>query len=59
MVNGCCAAHEVAVGEMIERHNTVEAIVTRHGGLYDGGESGLFDPRTGKLVRQADPPRGA
>ena len=39
------AAREVAVDEMIERHNTMEAIVTRHGGLYDGGESGLFDPR--------------
>ena len=44
---------------MIERHNRVEAIVTRHGGLYDGGESGLFDPRAGNPVQQADPPPGA
>ena len=44
---------------MIERHERLEAIVTRHGGFYDGGESGLFDPRTGEPVRQADPPPGA
>ena len=53
------AAREVEVDEMIERHERLEAIVTRHGGFYDGGESGLFDPRTGEPVRQADPPPGA
>jgi hypothetical protein len=53
------AAREVEVDEMIERHDIVEAIVTRHGGFYDGGESGLFDPRTGEPVRQADPPADA
>jgi hypothetical protein len=52
------AAREVEVDDMIERHKRVEAIVTRHGGFYDGGESGLFDPRTGEPVRQADPPPG-
>lgn len=53
------AAREVEVDEMIERHDRMEAIVTRHGGFYDGGESGLFDPRTGEPVRQADPPADA
>jgi len=53
------AAREVEVDEMIERHERVEALVTRHGGFYDGGESGLFDPRTGEPVQQADPPPGA
>jgi len=52
------AAREVEIGDMIERHEMVEAIVARHGGAYDGGESGLFDRRTGKPVRQADPPPG-
>ena len=27
---------------MIERHERVQAIVTRHGGFYDGGESGCL-----------------
>ena len=53
------AAREVEVGNMIQRHDRVQAIVTRHGGFYDGGESGLFDPRTGEPVRQADPPPDA
>lgn len=35
------AAREVEVGDMIERHERVEAIVTRHGGFYDGGESSM------------------
>ncbi len=53
------AAREVEVGGMVERHEMVERIVTRHGGFYDGGETGLFDPRTGEPVRPADPPPGA
>jgi len=32
----------------------VETIVERHGGLYDGGETGWLDSRTGGPVRQAD-----
>jgi hypothetical protein len=48
------AAREVPVEDMIERHEMVETIVERHGGLYDGGETGWLDSRTGGPVRQAD-----
>jgi hypothetical protein len=48
------AARGVEVDGMIERHEMVEEIVTRHGGFYDGGESGWLDPRTGEAVRQED-----
>ncbi|WP_228982160.1 ribonuclease E inhibitor RraB [Streptomyces sp. DH12] len=33
------AARDVEVGRLVERHREVEAIVTRHGGEYDGGEA--------------------
>ncbi|MFS0691925.1 ribonuclease E inhibitor RraB [Streptomyces nitrosporeus] len=33
------AARDVEVGGLDERHREVEAIVTRHGGEYDGGEA--------------------
>lgn len=33
------AGRDVAIDDMVERHGEVEAIVERHGGLYDGGES--------------------
>lgn len=48
------AARSVEVDDMIERHEMVEAIATRHGGFYDGGESGWLDLRTGEAVRQED-----
>jgi hypothetical protein len=52
------AAREVEISDLVERHETVEAIVIRHGGFYDGGESGWLNSRTGEPVRQADPPPG-
>lgn len=48
------AARSVEIGGMIARHDIVEAIVVRHGGFYDGGESGWLDLRTGEAVRQED-----
>src|SRR5260370_19229649 len=45
------AARDVPIDGMIERHHMVEAIVTKHGGLYDGGESGSINLRTGHTVR--------
>ena len=33
------AGRDVPVNRMVERHEEVEAIVVRHGGVYDGGES--------------------
>ena len=32
-----------------------EEIITRHGGFYDGGETGLMDPPDGQFIRQARP----
>lgn len=46
------AAHECALGDC---HSKTGAIVARHGGFYDGGESGWLDPHTGEPVRAADP----
>ena len=51
------AAREVEIDGLIERHDEVEAIVIRHGGFYDGGESGWLDTRTGEPIRQADNPK--
>lgn len=48
------AARSVDINGMIERHGMVGAIVARHGGFYDGGESGWLDLRTGEAVRQED-----
>ena len=48
------AARSVEIDDMIARHGMVEAIVVRHGGFYDGGESGWLDLRTGEAVRQED-----
>jgi Regulator of ribonuclease activity B len=33
------AGRDVAIDDMVERHEEVAAIVVRHGGDYDGGES--------------------
>jgi hypothetical protein len=44
------AARDVEVDRLPDRHREVEAIVTRHGGEYDGGEVTFSD---GKPV--ADP----
>ena len=46
------AARETA--DTIAQHQMVEEITTRHGGFYDGGETGLMDPRTGRFIRQAE-----
>jgi hypothetical protein len=40
--------------DTIAQHRLVEEITTRHGGFYDGGETGLMDPRTGQFIRQAE-----
>src|SRR5919201_123800 len=48
------AAREVAVDDLIQRHELVEATVERHGGFYDGGETSLLDPRTGDPIQQED-----
>ncbi|MEU5742040.1 ribonuclease E inhibitor RraB [Streptomyces tendae] len=37
------AGRDVPIGRMVERHEEVEAIVIRHGGDYDGGESTWLD----------------
>lgn len=37
------AGRDVEIGGMVERHREVEAIVTRHGGDYDGGEAGRLE----------------
>jgi hypothetical protein len=47
------AAHECELGDC---HDKVRAIVERHGGFYDYGESGWLDMHTGEPIRQADPP---
>jgi hypothetical protein len=52
------AARVAKLSDLVERHETVEAIVIRHGGFYDGGESGWLNSRTGEPVRQADPRPG-
>lgn len=46
------AGRDVDVDGLIERHDEVQAIVERHGGLYDFGES-TYDVGTGEAV--ADP----
>ena len=46
------AGRDVHIDGMIERHNEVQAIVERHGGLYDYGES-TWDTSLGQAV--ADP----
>jgi hypothetical protein len=46
------AGRDVAIDDLIERHDQVRAIVERHGGLYDFGES-THDASTGEAV--ADP----
>ncbi|MFF3547081.1 ribonuclease E inhibitor RraB [Streptomyces platensis] len=33
------AGRDVEIERLVERHDEVEAIVTRHGGDYDGGET--------------------
>lgn len=46
------AGRDVDVDGLIERHDEVQEIVERHGGLYDFGES-TYDVGTGEAV--ADP----
>lgn len=46
------AGRDVAIDDMIKRHNEVRSVVERHGGFYDGGES-TWDTSTGQAV--ADP----
>ena len=48
------AARSVEIGGMVARHHMVEVVVVRHGGFYDGGESGWLDPHTVEAVRQED-----
>lgn len=35
-------------------HGEIEEVVVRHGGFYDGGESGWLDTTTGKYVEMAE-----
>lgn len=35
-------------------HDEIEEVVVRHGGFYDGGESGWLDTATGRFVEMAD-----
>lgn len=46
------AARETS--DTVAQHKLVEEITIRHGGQYDGGETGLMDPSTGKFIRQAE-----
>lgn len=43
------AARTVLVSELVERHEEA-AIVERHGGFYDGGESGWLNRETGRFL---------
>lgn len=38
------------VDDLPTAHAEVRAVVERHGGTYDGGESGWFDLNTGKFL---------
>ncbi|QLJ06824.1 ribonuclease E inhibitor RraB (plasmid) [Streptomyces sp. NEAU-sy36] len=46
------AGRDVEIDHMVERHHEVQAIVERHDGFYDGGES-TWDLNLGQAV--ADP----
>ncbi|MFJ4473263.1 ribonuclease E inhibitor RraB [Streptomyces sp. NPDC089424] len=37
------AGRDVEIDHMVQRHDEVEAIVIRHGGDYDGGESSWLE----------------
>lgn len=37
-------------------HDEIAEVVERHGGFYDGGESGWLDTKTGKFVEMAEGP---
>lgn len=43
------AGRDVEIDGLVERHNEVQAIVERHGGLYDFGES-THDAASGQAV---------
>jgi hypothetical protein len=49
------AAKPVPIGHMVARRDQVEAVVERHGGIYDGGESGWLDLDTGTYLQQEPP----
>jgi hypothetical protein len=49
---GCLELPETS--DTIAQHKLVEEIAIRHGGEYDGGETGLMDPGTGTFIRQAE-----
>ena len=46
------AGRDVAVDDLLERHDEVRAIVEGHGGYYDGGEA-TYNGATGEAM--ADP----
>lgn len=48
------AAKNVRVGDMVQRHGEVEEVVVRHGGEYDGGESGWLDLTTGRFLESPE-----
>lgn len=51
------AGRDVEVDRLVERHGEVEAIVTRHGGDYDGGEATYLEGQPvadPMLIREAD-----
>lgn len=49
------AAAPAPVAELPQRHEAVEAIVRRHQGCYDGGETGYINVHTNKPVGMEDP----
>lgn len=48
------AGRDVPVGGLLQRHDEVEAIVTKHGGIYDGGEATYLATEEG-LTSVPDP----
>lgn len=52
------AARDIPLDGWTERHDMVEAIVVRHGGVPDGGESGWLNLNAGDYVRQVAPDIG-
>lgn len=48
------AARTVSLDWPNDWHGEIAEVVERHGGFYDGGESGWLDVKTGKFVEMAE-----
>ena len=44
------ASRDIAIPELPARHAEAQAVVERHRGVYDGGESGWMDARTARFL---------